>query len=279
MIFKNILLIMFVFFCIKPVYNQTGVMDNYNLSINNSEQFELVSELNEISGIAATKDGRLFAHNDEEGFIYQLDPKSGKVMKYFYLGKEKVLNDFEGLAIEGVNFYLIASNGDLYSFFEQPDGKYSSYKKTNIGIDPSYNMEGLCYDPGTFSLLITCKENSGTEYPNSKVVFSYSLSQKKIDPEPRFIISIDELYNRFRITDFSPSSIERHPNRDTFFILSSKEKAMIEVAKDGKILSGIKLSKKTHKKPESITFDMNNNILIGDEGKKGNATLTKYNLE
>jgi uncharacterized protein YjiK len=54
---------------------------------------------------------------------------------------------------------------------------------------------------------------------------------------------------------------------------------MIEVAKDGKILSGIKLSKKIHKKPESITFDMNNNILIGDEGRKGNATLTKYNLE
>jgi uncharacterized protein YjiK len=279
MILKNILLITFVFFCIKPVYNQTGVLDNYNLSINNSEQFELVSELNEISGIAATKDGRLFAHNDEEGFIYQLDPKSGRVMKYFFLGKEKVLNDFEGLAIEGVNFYLIASNGDLYSFFEQPDGQYSSYKKTNIGIDPSYNLEGLCYDPGTFSLLITCKENTGTEYPNSKVVFSYSLSQKKINPEPRFIISIDELYNRFRITDFSPSSIERHPIKDTFFILSSKEKAMIEVAKDGKILSGIKLSKKTHKKPESITFDINNNILIGDEGKKGNATLTKYNLK
>ena len=45
----------------------------------------LPAELHEISGLAVTADGRVFADADEDGTVDQLDPRSGRVTKRFAL--------------------------------------------------------------------------------------------------------------------------------------------------------------------------------------------------
>lgn len=248
---------------------------SYNFD-NKPEQLFLSDELTEISGLSFTKDGRLFGHNDEQGYLYQINQQDGSIEKSFYLGKELPLQDFEGLAIEGVNFYLVTSVGDIYLFYEQPDGKYSSYKKFSTGLDQSYNVEGLCFDPETFSLLLACKGNAKKLYKNEKAILSFNLKEKKLNKEPRFLIPEKELKERFGIKNFSPSGIERNPKTGNFFVISAKEKAIVELSKDGKIVNGSKLQDFYHNQPEGIAFDKDLTLFISDEGGNGKATISKY---
>ena len=47
----------------------------------------LPPELAEISGLALTPDGRLFAHNDETARITEIDYRRGTVIKHFSVGR------------------------------------------------------------------------------------------------------------------------------------------------------------------------------------------------
>src|SRR5262245_54963359 len=58
-------------------------------------QIQLPQRLREISGLAVTPDGRLFAHGDERAALYEIDPERGRILKSFSLN---VRGDFEGLA-------------------------------------------------------------------------------------------------------------------------------------------------------------------------------------
>ena len=48
----------------------------------------LPPELAEISGLALTPDGRLFAHNDETARITEIDYRRGTIIKHFFVGEK-----------------------------------------------------------------------------------------------------------------------------------------------------------------------------------------------
>ena len=125
--------------------------------------YELDQGLDEISGLAVNEEGRLFANNDEIGSVFELDPQNGRIKKWFWLGPNRIYQDFEDIAVVEKTFYLITSNGLLYKFHDQPDGKYSQYEKIYTGITGSYDIEGMCYDPKTNSLLLASKKFAGKD--------------------------------------------------------------------------------------------------------------------
>src|SRR3954462_5238642 len=84
-----------------------------NLSAMAVLQWKLPDTLHEISGLAALPDGRLFAHDDEHGVIYEIDPAEGELKKSFALGDPPLRGDFEGIAIADRDFYLMTSDGIL----------------------------------------------------------------------------------------------------------------------------------------------------------------------
>ena len=63
----------------------------------------LPSHLREISGLALTADGRLLAHGDERGHVFEVDYRRGVVVKEFTLGTDKaaVKGDFEAITVAG----------------------------------------------------------------------------------------------------------------------------------------------------------------------------------
>src|SRR5574339_266282 len=67
---------------------RTSAPAAYDLASAPAASVRLPAELHEISGLAVSADGRVFAHGDEEGTIYQLDPRSGRVTKQFALAAE-----------------------------------------------------------------------------------------------------------------------------------------------------------------------------------------------
>ncbi len=252
-------------------------LKEYNLK--ELKQLKLSNYLKEISGLAASDDGRIFCHDDERGIVYQIDYTNGKIVKRFAAGSNILRRDFEGIAIVKDKFYLITSSGDIYEFTEVPNGKSSKSKLYKTGLTVSYNIEGLCYDPLTNSLLIACKGYPGKNLNGYRAVYSFSLKGKKLNPTPRFLLSLKYLDKKFGIKNFSPSAIEYNLKTGTFFILSSHVKAVIEISPDGKVLEGISLSGRAHKQPEGITFTKDMKMLISDEGRGGHGTITIYDLK
>ncbi|QQS37548.1 MAG: SdiA-regulated domain-containing protein [Ignavibacteriales bacterium] len=253
-----------------------SILENYNLS-SSPKSVHLTGSLTEISGIAFTPDNRLFAHQDESAVIYELNIGNGKINKWFNVGRFVLTDDFEDIAIINVTFYLVTSRGDLYRFYEQPDRGYSQYTKFSTGLKPEYDVEGLCYDPETHSLLLACK-GSPDKKTEFKYVYSFDLNSKKLLTKPRFQLSLKEIKNKSGIKNFSPTGIERNPVSGTFFIISSNENAIIEISKDGRLLAFSKLDKSIHKQPEGISFSKDNSLFISDEGNKSEARLSKYSF-
>src|SRR5437016_9266243 len=59
----------------------------------------LPRQLREISGLALTTDGRVLAHGDEDGEVWEIDYRRGVLVKQFSLGERRLKGDFEGIAI------------------------------------------------------------------------------------------------------------------------------------------------------------------------------------
>ena len=90
------------------------LLDGFSLDAESMKQWRLPDRLNEISGLALTSNGRLFAVGDEVAIIYELDYDRGRIVKRFALGKPVVKGDFEGIAVVDDLIYLTTSAGRVY---------------------------------------------------------------------------------------------------------------------------------------------------------------------
>ncbi|MCH8033833.1 MAG: SdiA-regulated domain-containing protein [Bacteroidetes bacterium] len=255
-----------------------GTLPNYNFSEEHSRTITLPKQLNEISGLAITGDNRLFAHNDEIGTVYEVDIKTGKILYQFYLGKKKLKKDFEGIAAVNDSLFLVTSSGVLYKFNYPDDERNVEYIKVKTFLSAKFNVEGLCYDKATNSLLLACKDYAGENLTEYKAIYAFDLSTYILNEEPRFLINLDSLKNKFNINNFSPTGIEVHPNSANIYILSSHEKMIVELSSDGELLNAVKLKSKNHRQPEGIAFLSDLSLLISDEGKEGKAKVTFITL-
>jgi uncharacterized protein YjiK len=274
--YKSLCIILFI--SASLFSQEKGILGNYNFR-SPAFVYELDMGLTEISGLAVNDQGKLFAHNDEMGGVFELDPKNGRIIKWFYLGPNKVFQDFESITIVGEEFYLVTSGGILYKFYEQPDGQYSRYEKIRIGLSSSFDIEGMCYDPVTNALLLASKEFAGRDYRNSRAVYSFDLKTRRLSEKPRFVIPLAELNKRFKIKNFSPSGMERDSKTGNYLILSSGVRGILELSPDGRILSFRELKKADHLQPEGITILKDGTLLIADEGRGKKGTLTGYKLK
>ncbi|MFZ1322471.1 MAG: SdiA-regulated domain-containing protein [Ignavibacteria bacterium] len=255
----------------EEIKNDTSGLSQYNLDSKDPLKVNVPRELVELSGITFTPDYRLFGMQDESGVIYQIDVTTGGIIKKFAIGNSVIKGDFEDIAFVDGYFYLLESNGNLFEFKEAGDKEYSEYKLYMTELSKSSDAEGLCYDPETNSLLIACKGRSGTGDKNEKAVYSFSLSEKKLDPNPRFVIPISEVNNHF-----NPSGIERYPMTGSFFIIAANGSEIIEITKEGEIMDRHSLNDKIHTQPEGIAFSKENELLISSEGKSGGGSIVIY---
>lgn len=259
-------------FVSSSLYAQNSQMYNYRLEGKGDGIMKLSGQLYEISGLTAAKDDRVFAHNDEESYIFELDIKTGKIKKYFYAGDNPVSGDFEDIAYTNGKFFLLTSDGTLLEFREGGSRQGSYVKKIETGLKSSNDVEGLEYDAATNSLLLACKGKAGKGMKNKKAVYSFSLKSYNLNEKPRFLLDEKYITGQLGIRSFSPSAIKKHPVSGTYFILSANDNAIVELNSEGRILAMMKLSKKLHPQPESLCFLSDNTLLIGDES----GILTRY---
>jgi uncharacterized protein YjiK len=250
------------------------MLKNYDLNGVDNTIIYLPDVLKEVSGIAHLDENYLLSHNDEEGIVYKINFTSGEIVSEFSIGKEEIEKDFEGIAVVQDSVYLVASNGTLFKFSLFNGKNDIEYEKISTPLSSKNNVEGLCYDESTNSLLLACKGDPGKDYKNYKAVYEFSLTHMKFIDKPRFLISLKKLKKKFDIDDFSPSGIEVSPTNRNLFLISANPEVILELDREGKILYAKELKDKKHKQPEGITFLMNGTLILADEANGQNATLT-----
>jgi len=197
----------------------------------------LGQELLEISGIALTSDGRLFAHADEGARIFEIDYRGGRMVGTFDLGKEPVVGDFEGIASVNDTLYLATSTGVLYVFQPGGNGSRVEYTKLDTGWKDECEFEGLGYDPSIRSLLLPCKN----VYPkgpiqDSLVIYRWKLSGGNDSLPSRLTAPLEPIIGPNGWKKLHPSDITVDPISGNYVLIAADESALIHITPSGELI-------------------------------------------
>ena len=235
-------------------------------------RFDLPGRLDEISGLAMTADGRLFAHDDERGRVHEIDPITGEVGKRFDLGAALVRGDFEGMAIVGERFFLISSRGALYEFREGADREDVDYRVTDTRVGGDCEVEGLDYDPFDEALLIACKIST----PDRSMIVMHRLPiDPSHEPLPALRIAKAGLGAFGFGDDFDPSGVAVSPT-GSILLVSGRHDGLIEVDRSGAVLAAVELSDGRHPQSEGLALGADGTLYISDERSGKAPRLTAY---
>lgn len=264
----------------QKVNNENSALNNYDIENISPKILEIDKELMEISGITFTKDDRLFAHGDEEADVYELDPSTGKIIKTFKLGAViAIKGDFEDIAAVNDKFYMTEANGKLYEFSEGGKGQSVEFKTYKTPLSAKNDVEGLCFDSETMSLLLACKELGGADLGKDKAIYSFSLVDKTMNEKPRFVISQKEIKNNTEEGKFNPSGISRNPITGTFFVIAARGNTILELSKTGELLGQKNLPDNIHVQAEGIAFKTDGTLYISNEGRGKIPTIVVYEMK
>lgn len=234
--------------------------------------WRLPNRLRELSGLAATSDGRLFGHDDERAVLYELDIARGGIVKAFTLGDTPPAGDFEGLAItpEG-EFWLTTSQGQAYRFREGDDGAPVAYEVFDTGLSDICEVEGLAYAPAD-GLIFACKRNLARAMRNTIALYAW-----RPGAAPRLWRSLPEadLTARAGVEHFRPSSLDIDTRTGRLVLLSAREPALAELSPDGAVLSARALGS-VHVQAEGVAVLADGALAVADEAGDARALLSRY---
>jgi uncharacterized protein YjiK len=264
--------------CANAQSARPGGLRHYDLSGEPAARIELPADLAEVSGIAYTPDGRLFAHGDERAVVYQIDYPGGKVVKRFGIGggAGPLLGDFEDIQVVGDRVFLVTSEGQIVEAKEGADGATVPVVRRTRGVGGACEVEGMSWDEASSSLLLLCKEVKGKRWKDQLVVLAVDPTTGAFEPEPRLAVAQAELERVTGVKRFAGSALARHPRSRTWLLLAGPQRAFAEIDSSGKVLGGGQLAKARHRQPEGLAVAPDLTLLISDEAAGARATITGY---
>jgi uncharacterized protein YjiK len=234
----------------------------------------LPQSLSEISGLALTSDGRLLAHDDEQGSVWVFDYRSGVILKQFHVGKN-LHEDFEGITIVNGDIYLLASNGTLYHFKEGADGSQVHYTKQDTDLGKECEFEGVAYDSTRNELELACKNVGTRNLRDDLVIYRWSLDPANSDPLSQLTIPLNQIIGGHNWKTFKPSDITVDPISGNYVLVSSQEKALLVITPDGTVVS-VRSLPPGHDQAEGIAITADSILIVSDEAVRHPADITLY---
>jgi uncharacterized protein YjiK len=235
----------------------------------------LPAPLREISGLALTKDGRLLAHGDEIGEIWEIDYRRGILDKHFFLGDKAVKGDFEGITVANDAVFLLSSSGKIYQFHEGANEARVAYSMVETGLKSACEFEGIAFDPAINSLLLACKHVHDKSVHDAIVIYRWSLSGDSTARLSKLTVPLGEVSASNGWKALHPSDITIDPFNGNYVLISSLEKAMIEITPTGEIVFARPLPD-GHPQAEGIAVTKDSLMIVSDESKQGPALITLY---
>jgi hypothetical protein len=234
----------------------------------------LSGDLSEISGLALTADGRLFAHGDEEGEVSEIDYRRGVVVKRFSLGT-RVHADFEGITVAHDVLYLLASNGKLYEFQEGANAGQVAYRVHDTGLKHECEFEGVAFDPKLNALLLACKNvRTKGALRDSLVIYRWSLGGSGAPPS-RLTVPLAPMIGANGWKGLHPSDITIDPVSGDYVLVAAEERALIEITPAGELVFARPLpASLEHTEGVAITTD--GLLILSDEAGHRPAEISLY---
>jgi uncharacterized protein YjiK len=231
-------------------------------------------ELNEISGLALTARGTVLTHDDNVGRVYEIDPKTGILLKSFsLLGNPK--GDFEAITIAGTDIYLMTSDGKLYKFHDGPDGAQVPYTTYDTGLGKQCEFEGLTFEPDSSRLLMVCKRFLDKDAPHALLMFRLPLPLGNRASISEMRIPIQEVAGSNHWKNFRASDINIDPATGNYVIIASREKGLIVVSPEGDVVKSEEIPGE-HRQPEGVAITKDGILMISDEANVKPAVITLY---
>jgi uncharacterized protein YjiK len=232
-------------------------------------KWNLGQDLLEISGLALKPDGRLFAHADENGTVFELEYRSGRFIKAFSIGKDApVVEDFEGITSVGDTLFMLTSKGVLYQFLEGEKGTEVPYVSHDTGLEKACEFEGVAYDSTRGAMLMACK-NVYTEgaLRDSLVIYRWGMYARSDSTASRLTVPLEPIISPNGWDDFHPSDITIDPGTGNYVIVAAQERALVVVKPTGELVSARPLGKSlAHAEGVAITQD--GILIISTEGRQ-----------
>lgn len=243
----------------------------------------LDDKLKELSGLAYCQ-GAIWGTDDEEGILYRIDLQEGTLLEELAWGDD---NDYEGVGCLSDNLYVLESDGDIFAV--QKNGEDA--EKFETRLDKDCDAEGLGALPTQDALLIACKDGKGDKRK------LHRFKDGKVDDEPYLTLDSDDVMNfietelfdevslilkEFLIGDkevLFPSALAFHPITEELFLLSGRNRLLLVYDRAGRLKNVTPLSHEALPQPEAITFLPNGDLLIGSEGKGGQAAILIFTYE
>ena len=253
-------------------------LKSYTLNEETATHWKLPEHLEEISGLAMTRDDRLLAHNDERGIIFEINYQNGSIAKAFQMTdmKNPVASDFEGIATIDDQIYLVTSSGRLYECREGTAGESVLFNVYTTGVGRDCEIEGLAYAENQRTLLLMCKDARSADMEGKLAVYHWSIDEKQLKKDAHTVIPVDEFSQHIKGKKFQPSGIERHPVSGNYFIVAARQGAIAEITPGGKVIAVREFPAQWHRQAEGITFAADGTLIIADEGAGKRARLTLY---
>ncbi len=233
----------------------------------------LPGRLDEISGLGFNAEGRLFAHDDERGWIHEIDAETGEVGKRFMVGDQTARDDFEGIAIVGERFFLASSRGLLYETREGADREEVPYRVTNPRVGADCEVEGLEYLARRDELLFLCKTASSA--PAHILIHRVPLDPNASRPPP-IRIARSQLERIGLEPSFHGSALAYDPMTQTLILAAAQEEALIEVTLEGEVVDGLHLNPRRHAQSEGLAIGRDGTLYVADEKNGRDARITLY---
>lgn len=235
----------------------------------------LPPELAEISGLALTPDGRLFAHNDESARITELDYRRGTVIKQFFIGKKGLKGDFEGLAYAEDRFFLLSSDGMLYEFREGAEAERVDYTAHDTHLGKECEFEGVAYDSAASGLVLACKNVGVKKFKDMLVLYRYSLADSGGTKLSELTVPYSEAIGKNGWKHFRPTDITVDPLSGNYVLVAAQEQAILEITPAGAVVFSRPLGGR-HPQSEGIAITRDSILIISDESINAPATVTLY---
>ncbi|MFI8377480.1 SdiA-regulated domain-containing protein [Leeuwenhoekiella sp. NPDC079379] len=247
-----------------------------DLTIVNS--WELPDELREVSGIDWIGDNKIAAVEDEDGIIFIYDLKAKEITTEIEFADK---GDYEGIAINGANAYVMRSDGLLFEVLNYKSNKRTT-KTYQSALSHKNNVETLALDSKRNRLLIAPKDEDPND-ENIKGVYAFDLKGQTMLADLVFRIdmkdkALKDYHEKKSSKTFRPSDLAINPLDGKIYMLEGVNPKLLILDATGTITKVIKLDKKHFPQPEGITFTPDGKLYISNEGAGGKATLLEVKI-
>ena len=240
--------------------------------------WEMPNELEEISGMSWIAAGKIAAIEDEDGIIYIYDLKESKVSKTIKFAGD---GDYEGIAVNGNDAYVMRSDGLLFKVenYQAANPEVVTYQ---TAMSHKNNIESLALDASHNRLIFAPKDKDPND-KNTKGLYGFDLQKQRMIPDLIFKIDMkDQALKDFRKkkerNTFRPSDVAINPQTGEIYVLEGVHPKLMILDASGAIKTVFELDKDDFAQPEGITFSPDGRLFISNEGHGGTATIVELKI-